>query len=142
MKFGANNTSIPVPKVYCSFKHKGRAYIFMERIRGRDLSQNWTQRSEDSKARILAQLKTFITELRSFPPPDGVGVANVDGGPVFDQRLPDKSFWGPFATIQEFHRELCRGLELQEDEEAFQGHRELVEFITARGRTRSSRTVT
>ncbi|KAF5710721.1 kinase-like domain-containing protein [Fusarium mundagurra] len=128
MQFVANKTSIPVPKVHCSFEYKGRVYILMERIRGQDLSQDWTQRSEDSKARILAQMKTFITELRSIPPPEGVGVANVDGGPVFDQRLPDKSFWGPFATIQEFHRELRRGLELQDGEEAFPGLRELVEF--------------
>ncbi|KAF5660621.1 kinase-like domain-containing protein [Fusarium circinatum] len=128
MQFVANNTSIPVPKVYCSFKHKGRVYILMERIKGRDLSQNWTQRSEKSQARILAQLKTLITELRDVPPPDGVGVANIDGGPIFDQRLPDKSFWGPFATIQEFHRELRHGLELRDEEEAFPGLRELIEF--------------
>ncbi|KAF5986051.1 kinase-like protein [Fusarium bulbicola] len=100
----------------------------MERIRGRDLSQNWTQRSEDSQARILAQLKTLITELRDAPPPDGVGVANVDGDPIFDQRLPDKSFWGPFATIQEFHPELCSGLDLRDGEEAFPGLREFIEF--------------
>ncbi|KAF5710592.1 kinase-like domain-containing protein [Fusarium globosum] len=113
MQFVAKNTSIPVPKIYCSFKHRGRVYILMERIRGRDLSQSWTQRPEDSKARILAQLKSLITELRSIAPTDGVGVSNVDGVPIFDQRLPDKSFWGPFATIQEFHRELRRGLELR-----------------------------
>ncbi|PNP78886.1 hypothetical protein FNYG_07751 [Fusarium nygamai] len=70
----------------------------------------------------------MITELRSISPTDGVGVSNVDGGPIFDQRLPDTSFWGPFATIQEFHRELRRGLELQDGEEAFPGLRELVEF--------------
>lgn len=100
----------------------------MERSRGRDLSQNWTQRSEDSKARILAQLKTLITELRRIVPQDRVGVSNVDGGPIFDQRLPDKSFWGPFATIQEFHWELHHGLELGDFEEAFPGLRELIDF--------------
>lgn len=34
MKFISENTSIPVPKVHCSFVHKGRAYILMERIQG------------------------------------------------------------------------------------------------------------
>ncbi|KAF4955404.1 hypothetical protein FGADI_4584 [Fusarium gaditjirri] len=128
MRFVAQNTSIPVPRVYCSFKHKGRVYILMERVQGQDLSQNWSQRSEESKARILAQLKAMVAELRSIPPPGDVGVANVDGGPIFDQRLPDKSFWGPFTTIQEFHRELRRGLELADGEEAFPGLRELIEF--------------
>ncbi|KAM5511439.1 hypothetical protein FOXYSP1_11539 [Fusarium oxysporum f. sp. phaseoli] len=32
IQFVAQNTSIPVPKVYCSFKHKGRVYILMERM--------------------------------------------------------------------------------------------------------------
>ncbi|KAF4336738.1 kinase-like domain protein [Fusarium beomiforme] len=128
MLFVARNTSTPVPKVYCSFKHNARVYILMERILGQDLSRDWTQRSEESKAEILAQLRAMIEELRSIAPPDGIGVANVDGGPIFDQRLPDKSFWGPFATIQEFHRELRGGLELRDDEEAFPGLRELIEF--------------
>jgi aminoglycoside phosphotransferase (APT) family kinase protein len=128
MLFVARNTSVPVPKVYCSFKHKDRTYVLMERIAGQDLAQGWTQRSEESKARILAQLKIITAELRSIIPPDGTGVANVDGGPIFDQRLPDKSFWGPFATIQDFHRELRHGLELGDNEEAFPGLRELIEF--------------
>ncbi|KAH7169292.1 kinase-like domain-containing protein [Fusarium sp. MPI-SDFR-AT-0072] len=104
-----------LPKVYCSLKYKGRVYILMERI-------------QESKARILAQLKAMTAELRSIPPPDGAGVANFDGGPIFDQHLPDKSFWGPFATIQEFHQELRRGLKLADGEEACPGLRELIEF--------------
>ncbi|EYB32630.1 hypothetical protein FG05_03382 [Fusarium graminearum] len=119
---------VQVPKVYCSFKHKGRVFILMERIAGQDLAQGWTQRSEESKARILAQLKTITTKLRSITPQNGIGVANVDGGPIFDQRLPEKSFWGPFVRIQDFHRELRHGLELRDDEEAFPGLRELIEF--------------
>ncbi|KAI6753923.1 hypothetical protein HG530_013099 [Fusarium avenaceum] len=108
---------------------RGKYYaICSKKYIGQDLSQGWTQRSEESKARILAQLKTMTTELRSLTPPDGIGIANVDGGPIFDQRLPDKSFWGPFATIQDFHRELRHGLELGDNEEARPGLRELIEF--------------
>jgi hypothetical protein len=58
------------------------------------------QRSEESKACILTQLKTMIAKLRGIAAPDGIGVANVDEGPVFDQRLPDKSFWGPCLTFK------------------------------------------
>src|SRR4051812_48161106 len=108
MQFVARHTSLPAPKVYCSFEHKGRVYILMERIAGRDLSDGWTRRLEQSKARILAQLKAITAELRNTPP-DSVGVANIDGGPIFDQRLPDKSFWGPLATIRDFHQELRHG---------------------------------
>ena len=106
MLFVSQNTSIPVPKVHAAFSHKDFTYILMERIPGDRLSEGWVQRSEDSKARILAQLRCFVEQLRSIPPPDGVGVANVDGGPVYDQRLPKRSFWGPFPTIHHFHRAL------------------------------------
>ncbi|KPM35474.1 hypothetical protein AK830_g11103 [Neonectria ditissima] len=128
MRFVARNTSIPVPKVYCSFKHKGRVYMLMQRIAGRDLSDGWTRRSEESKARILAQLKAITAELRNIQPPNRVGVANVDGGPIFDQRLPDKSIWGPFAMIRDFHLELRHGVTVRDDEEAFPGLRELIAF--------------
>lgn len=128
MQFVAKNTSVPVPKVYCSFEHKGRVYILMERIAGQTLSDGWTQRSDESKARILAQLKAITAQLRNIPPSSNVGVANVDGGPIFDQRLPDKSFWGPFATIRDFHQELRQGLVVGDDEEALPGLRDLIAF--------------
>ncbi|KAI6045487.1 kinase-like domain-containing protein [Pisolithus marmoratus] len=79
MQFVARHTSIPVPKVYCVFKHKG----------------------------------TTIQELRSIAPKSDVGVSNVDGGPIYDQRLPKKLLWGPFKTIQDFHRELRDGVEVK-----------------------------
>jgi len=37
MQFVAQNTSIPVPRVYCSFLHKNRAYIVMERLPGKGI---------------------------------------------------------------------------------------------------------
>jgi hypothetical protein len=39
MNFVAANTSIPVPRVYCSFVHKKRAFILMERIQGQPLAK-------------------------------------------------------------------------------------------------------
>lgn len=41
MKYIAQYTSIPVPKVYCSFIHRKRAYIIMERIRSENLADAW-----------------------------------------------------------------------------------------------------
>lgn len=113
MQFVALHTSIPVPKVYCAFKYKGRVYILMEWIAGEPLSRGWVQRSEESKQKILDQLRTMIHELRSIEPKSDVGVSNVDGGSIYDQRLPKKSLWGPFKTIQDFHRELRDGVEVK-----------------------------
>ncbi|PKS08733.1 hypothetical protein jhhlp_004786 [Lomentospora prolificans] len=113
MQFVAEHTSIPVPKVYSAFTHSGTTYILMERIDGEPLTTAWVQRLPESKARILAQLKSFVNELREIPPPDSNGVSNIIGGPVFDERLPDKPFWGPFASVADFHRELRNQVELK-----------------------------
>lgn len=41
MKYVSETTSTPVPKVYCSFVHKNRAYIVMERIVGEEIPRVW-----------------------------------------------------------------------------------------------------
>ncbi|POS73722.1 hypothetical protein DHEL01_v207891 [Diaporthe helianthi] len=118
LQFVAQRTSVPVPKVHSAFERDGRAYIIMERIDGENLAEGWCRRSDESKAKILEQLGAFVQELRSIEPPSGMGVANVDGGPIFDHRLPSKSLWGPFPTIQDFHRELRGGIaaeDIQDD---------------------------
>ncbi|KAF4987521.1 hypothetical protein FDECE_15396 [Fusarium decemcellulare] len=130
MRFVSQNTAIPVPKVYCAFEHQKRAYIVMQRIKGQDLSFGWVQRSEESKSRILDELKSMMQQLRSLAPPSDIGVANVNGGAIYDQRLPKKSFWGPFATIHEFHRELRNGIEAEniQDDKATPGLKDLIAF--------------
>lgn len=110
MRYISRNTTIPVPKVYYAFEHKGRGYIVMERIQGQTLWHGWVRRSKESRDKILQGLKSIIQQLRSLPPPSKIGVANINGGPIYDQRLPKKSFWGPFSSIREFHMELCSGL--------------------------------
>lgn len=54
--------------------------------------------------------------MRNLPIAPEIDVANVDGGTVFDSRLPGSTMrFGPFKTIQEFHRHLRRGLEARPD---------------------------
>ncbi len=114
MQFILQNTSIPVPKVYSAFEHKGRTFILMERIEGEPLWQGWVQRPAASKARILSQLKAITEQLRDISPRDGLAVADVTGGPIFDMRLPKKELWGPFPTIDAFHKELRFGHEIED----------------------------
>lgn len=94
MRFVAENTNIPVPKVYSSFEHKGQVYIVMERIDGRCLDHDWRQRTAESRARILDSLRSMIQQLRQIPAPAECGVSNVDGGPIYDPRLPGPKHWG------------------------------------------------
>lgn len=53
MKYVAENTSTPVPKVYCSFIHKRQAYIVMERIQGEELPKAWKRLSEAQFSNIF-----------------------------------------------------------------------------------------
>lgn len=114
MEFIRNNTNVPVPKVYMAFERKGQVYILMERIQGNMLANGWVFRSPSSKEKILRDLKGMVEEWRSIAPPKGVdGIRNVDGGPIFDERLPTKSSWGPFNSVHEFHSRLRNDIDLE-----------------------------
>lgn len=114
MRFISQNTSIPVPNVLCAFTHYDSTYIVMERIKGDIIGAGWVKRSEESKAQLLSQLKEMIQEMRELHPQEGMGVASVDGGSLFDCRLPGPSLrFGPFRSIRDFHRHLRSGVELE-----------------------------
>ncbi|PWY69036.1 kinase-like protein [Aspergillus sclerotioniger CBS 115572] len=114
MRFIAEHTSIPVPKVYCAFTRSGRTYIIMERINGDMIGMGWVKRPEKTKAKMLSQLSGMISEMRELKPPEGMGVASVDNGSLYDCRLLSHSEsirFGPFDTVQDFHRYLRMGVE-------------------------------
>lgn len=78
----------------------------MRQMKGKTVRYDWISRSEESKTNILDQLRCMITELRLVPPPKGASVSSIDGGPIYDCRLPARSFWGPYGTVREFHEAL------------------------------------
>jgi hypothetical protein len=50
--------------------------------------------------------------MRDLQPPEGTTIASVDGGSLFDYRIPSPSVrFGPFNTVQDFHRQLRMGME-------------------------------
>lgn len=110
LRFIAQHTSIPVPRVLCAFTQKECTYIAMKRIKGDILGRGWVFRSEKSKTKLLAQLSNMIREMRQLKPPEGMGISSVDGVSIFDDRIPGPTLrHGPFDTIQDFHRHLRRG---------------------------------
>ncbi|CZT52179.1 uncharacterized protein RSE6_13447 [Rhynchosporium secalis] len=111
----AENTSIPVPKVHCAFERKGINYTPMVRIPGKMLRLGWLDRSPESKAKILSQIKGIVDQLRLIPPPSDQVISNIAGGPLFDSRLGGGSYHGPFNTLQEFHRHLREDYDGDED---------------------------
>lgn len=112
MKYIAEHTSIPVPRVYSAFLHKNRAHIVMERVQGKELARAWKGLQEESLQKILSQLEKMVRELRALQPPPGTGVESCVKGSLYDSRLPNGTpRFGPFATIQDFHRWLRDNLE-------------------------------
>lgn len=136
MHFVSRHTAVPVPKVHCAFEHKGVVYIAMERIDGKPVSLGWLNRSDESRHALLNKLKSLVQEFRAIPPPMGVSVTDVCGGPVFDARLPSKHLWGSFPSVDDFHRELRDGIEAsQVTDPSFPGLLDLIDFTVARGPT-------
>lgn len=116
MQFIGSNTSIPVPKVYCAFEQKGIAYIVMSRLPGSPIGQNWSKRSDQSKARLLEQLKGYIQEMRTLKPPTS-GVKGVNGSKLYDMRIPGGVHgFGPFDTVRDFHSFLTSGIQMSPDQ--------------------------
>ncbi|PQE32342.1 kinase-like domain protein [Rutstroemia sp. NJR-2017a WRK4] len=57
--------------------------------------------SDTSKASIFQQLQRMIEELRSVQC-ESPAVSNLEGGPIYDCRLPKTTFWGLFESIDDF----------------------------------------
>ncbi|KAF1951119.1 phosphotransferase enzyme family protein [Byssothecium circinans] len=114
MLFVAEKTSIPVPKLYAAYSYGPLdrdvsdwgsvydTYIFMEFIEGEDLEKSWKNCNDVEKQQISADLKKYMTELRSIPGADYVG--SVHGGPVTDIILEwSTTIKGPFDSVEAFN---------------------------------------
>ena len=82
MKFVANRTSIPIPKVFRTFNHEGKVYICMERVGGRCLDDCLSELKDDEIMSIAEELGGFVTQLRAIEGGDYVG--SLHGGPCGD----------------------------------------------------------
>jgi len=132
MRYLAERTTIPVPKVYCSFLHKNRAYIVMERIQGEEIPRAWKSMSEETIEGVFAQLRGILQELRSLTPSPGTGVESCVGGSLYDSRIPrGNPRFGPFKTIQDFHFWLRKDLKPEDlkDRKKDQDWHDLQEMI-------------
>lgn len=118
MQFIAASTSIPVPLVHCSFVHNNQAYIVMERIQGVELAKKWATLSETDRETVISQLRRMFTELRSLTAAPDMQVKSCGGGSLYDSRIPHaRPRFGPFPTIQDFHRWLRDGFRLEDHPE-------------------------
>ncbi|EAW17177.1 uncharacterized protein NFIA_005390 [Aspergillus fischeri NRRL 181] len=85
MKFLAENSKVPVPKVHAAFKDpaNNKTYIIMEYLPGDTLEKLLPSLNSAEKATISNLIKAAITELRSIPPPDYLGMLNRQPYPIW-----------------------------------------------------------
>lgn len=105
----------------------------MERIQGESIPKAWRKLSMESRAKVFAQLKVMLEELRALElGKEMVGVESCSGGSVRDSRLP-RCFprMGPFGSIQDFHLWLRNDLLAAEiPEEKRTEHQDLLDMIS------------
>lgn len=80
--------------------------MVMSRIPGHKLAEGWLERSPESRKIILMQLRVMIEEMRALTPAPDTGVESVTGGQLWDCRMAKSDTFGPFRTVQDFHRYL------------------------------------
>lgn len=104
--YAAQNTTIPVPKVYRIYHLHGKLAIEMEYLRGcEELGVEWRSLSAHQKQALVNDIGAYIKQLRALRPPVGFErrISSTNGGPFRDTRLGTNRLFGPFNTSAEFH---------------------------------------
>jgi len=112
----------------------------MQRLPGNYIAYGWAARSEASKALLFEQLRAMIAQIRGLRrlSASRTEVSNVDGGPIMDMRLLDKSLWGPYTTVEGFQSELRRGIAMEHiKDDTILGLKELISFHARNAETES-----
>lgn len=108
MRYIANNTSIPVPKVQQVWRQDDVTCITMDIVGGTELHSAWHDMSDKTKRRVVEQLKGYLGQLRALKPPTDGTVMSIIGGPLRDMSRVGMETFGPFQNHDDFHR-LLRG---------------------------------
>src|SRR5271163_3198925 len=79
LKYVAQYTSIPVPKVHGTYHVDGRLYIEMEYLEGETLQAAWVGHlSSAEKKAVVEELASYIEQLRLLEPPQRGAVASAE----------------------------------------------------------------
>ncbi|VDB87252.1 unnamed protein product [Peniophora sp. CBMAI 1063] len=107
MRFVRAHTTIPVPRPWRSWcwPWSDNYYIIMTRAPGCVLDDVWGSLEDNARDHIVKQLAPFLAQLRRLPTPYGSAICAVDGGSIYDHRLPSDHF-GLFSDEQSFNAAL------------------------------------
>ncbi|KAF1358477.1 kinase-like protein [Lizonia empirigonia] len=115
LRFVAQSTSIPVPKIRRTYTYHGKLFIVLEYIKGMDLESAWIQNllSVDQKKAIVNELAGFVRQLRELEPPQKGMVASANSNSCLDYRIGTRPV-GPFSNHEEFHTFLRGNIPLED----------------------------
>jgi hypothetical protein len=104
LRFVAQITSIPVPKIHRTYIYHGKLFIELEYIKGQDLGCAWRQDLlfADQKKAIIDELAGYVSQLRNLQPPQTGIVASAESNSCLDYRIGTRLV-GPFPNHEEFH---------------------------------------
>ncbi|KAG5292652.1 hypothetical protein I7I48_04805 [Histoplasma ohiense] len=115
----SEHTTIPVPRVRCSYNGPGGIYIMMDHIQGTDLETLWMRGLKPKeKETILNDIATILTQLRTLHPPKEGVVASAQGGAILDYCIGSQLV-GPFQSHSSFHSFLRGGVPLENTAQVF-----------------------
>lgn len=109
MRYVANNTSIPVPKVQHAWHQDEVTYITMDFVDGEELHYAWHDLSQRAKRCVVDQLKGYLGQLRALKPPNEGAVMSIIGGALRDGSRVGLENFGPFQNHDDFHQFLRGG---------------------------------
>lgn len=115
LRFVAQYTSVPVPKIRRTYTHHGKLFIELEYIKGMDLESAWIKNllSVDQKKAIINELASFVRQLRELEPPQKGIVASAHSNSCLDYRIRTRPV-GPFFNHEEFHAFLRGNIPLED----------------------------
>jgi hypothetical protein len=78
LRFVAEKTAFPVPKVYCAFERKNIKYTAMGRIKGEEIGKEWAERPEPERKKLLKELQGYFEELLKIPNAQPGAIASAE----------------------------------------------------------------
>ncbi|KAI0051288.1 kinase-like protein [Auriscalpium vulgare] len=108
VKFIAKHTTIPVPRVLVVTRGFGCTYFLMRRARGSSLAWEWDSLDHDRRAKIVAQLRSIVEQLRALPSPqpNSRSICGLGGAACKDPRVSSAITFGPFEDEGAFNDRL------------------------------------